>query len=55
MPLPVYRLRRLLAAIAILLTLAVAGMYFYARSKAINAVKKIPAKIELTELFMDTP
>src|SRR5579864_1177259 len=45
MPLPVYRLRRLLAAIAILLTLAVAGMYFYARSKAINAVKKIPAKI----------
>jgi lipopolysaccharide export system protein LptA len=45
MPLPVYRLRRLLAAIAILLTLAVAGMYFYARSKAINAVKRIPAKI----------
>ena len=45
MPLPVYRLRRLLAAIAILLTLAVAAMYFYARSKAINAVKRIPAKI----------
>ena len=45
MPLPVYRLRRLLAAIAILLTLTVAGMYFYARSKAINAVKKIPDKI----------
>jgi lipopolysaccharide export system protein LptA len=45
MPLPVYRLRRLLAAIAILFTLGVAGMYFYARSKAINAVKKIPAKI----------
>src|SRR5579864_8559423 len=45
MPLRVYRLRRLLAAIAILLTLSVAGMYFYARSKAINAVKKIPAKI----------
>jgi len=45
MPLQVYRLRRLLAAIAILLTLSVAGMYFYARSKAINAVKKIPAKI----------
>jgi len=45
MPLPVYRLRRLLAAIAILLTLAVAGMYFYARSKATNAIKKIPAKI----------
>ena len=45
MPLPVYRLRRLLAAIAILLTLAVAGMYFYARSKATNAIKRIPAKI----------
>ena len=45
MPLPVYRLRRLLAAIAILLTLVVAGMYFYARSKATNALKKIPAKI----------
>src|SRR5260370_23603882 len=45
MTLPVYRLRRLLAAIAILLTLTVAGMYFYARSKAINGVKKIPAKI----------
>src|SRR5437660_8494356 len=45
MPLPVYRLRRLLAAIAILFTLTVAGMYFYARSKAINAVKKIPDKI----------
>ena len=45
MPLPVYRLRRLLAAIAILLTLAVAGMYFYARSKATNALKSIPGKI----------
>src|SRR6516162_10124404 len=45
MPLPVYRLRRLLAAIAILLTLAVAGMYFYARSKALNAIKTVPGKI----------
>ena len=45
MPLPVYRLRRLLAAIAILLTLAVAGMYFYARSKARNALQSIPGKI----------
>ncbi len=45
MPLPVYRLRRVLAAIAILLTLAVAGMYFYARSKATNAIKKVPGKI----------
>ena len=45
MALPVYRLRRLLAAIAILLTLAVAGMYFYARSKATNALKSVPGKI----------
>jgi lipopolysaccharide export system protein LptA len=45
MPLPVYRLRRLLAASAILLTLAVAGMYFYARSKALNAIKSVPGKI----------
>src|SRR5215469_2950003 len=45
MPLPVYRLRRLLAVIAILLTLAVAGMYFYARSKALNAIKSVPGKI----------
>jgi lipopolysaccharide export system protein LptA len=45
MALPVYRLRRLLAAIAVLLTLAVVGMYFYARSKAMNAVKTIPGKI----------
>jgi len=45
MPLPVYRLRRWLAAIAVLLTLAVAAMYFYARSKALNAVKTVPGKI----------
>ena len=45
MPLPVYHLRRLLVAIAILLTLAVAGMYFYARSRATNALKSIPGKI----------
>src|SRR5215469_285441 len=45
MPLPVYRLRRLLAAIAILLTLAVAGMYFYARSKALDAIRTVPGKI----------
>src|SRR5215472_10888667 len=45
MPLPVYRLRRLLAAIAILLTLLVAGMIFYARSRAINTLKTIPGKM----------
>ena len=45
MTLPVYRLRRLLAATAILLTMVVAGMYFYARSRADNALKSIPGKI----------
>jgi len=45
MPLPVYRLRRVLAATAVILTLAVAGMYFYARSKAINVLKSVPNKI----------
>src|SRR5215472_3620224 len=45
MPLPIYRLRRLLAVIAILLTLAVAAMYFYARSRALNAVKNVPGKM----------
>ncbi len=45
MPLKVYRLRRMLAATAVLLTLVVAGMYFYARSKAANVLKQIPGKI----------
>src|SRR5579862_4383624 len=45
MTLPVYRLRRLLAATAILLTMVVAGMYFYARSRANNALRSIPGKI----------
>src|SRR5579864_767897 len=45
MPLKVYRLRRLLAATAVLLTLVVAAMYFYARSKATNVLKQIPGKI----------
>jgi len=45
MPLPVYRLRRLLAAIAVLLTLTVGGMYFYARSRAKNALTDLPNKL----------
>ena len=45
MPLPIYRLRRILAATAILFTAIVAGMYFYARSKATNVLKTIPNKI----------
>jgi len=45
MPLPVYRLRRLLAATAVLFTLVVAGMYFYARMRARNVLKEVPNKI----------
>src|ERR1700722_14012094 len=45
MPLPVYHLRRVLGGTAILLSLVVAGMYFYARSKTTNILKTIPGKI----------
>ena len=45
MPLQIYRLRRLLAGTAVLLTLFVAGMYFYARSRATNVLKQIPGKM----------
>ncbi len=45
MPLQVYRLRRLLALTAVLLTMVVVGMYFYARSRATNVLKQIPGKI----------
>src|SRR5215472_5555680 len=45
MALPVYRLRLLLAATAVLLTLVVAGMYLYARWKTTNVLRTIPGKI----------
>ncbi len=45
MPLHVYRLRRILATTAVLFTAIVAGMYFYARSKATNVLKSIPNKM----------
>ncbi len=45
MSLPIYRLRRILAATAVLLTLVVGTMYFYARSRATNMLKTIPGKI----------
>src|ERR1700726_2203982 len=45
MPVKIYRLGRLLALTAVLLTLVVAGMYFYARSRATNVLKQIPGKI----------
>ncbi|HYA48044.1 MAG TPA: hypothetical protein VEE87_00585 [archaeon] len=45
MALPVYRLRRLLAATAVLFTVVVAGMYFYARLRARNVLKEVPNKM----------
>ena len=45
MPLKIYRLRRLLVATAVLLTVVVAGMYFYARTKATNVLNHFPGKI----------
>jgi lipopolysaccharide export system protein LptA len=45
MSLPVYRLRRLLAVIAVLFTAVVAGMYFYARTRERNVLKEIPNKL----------
>ncbi len=45
MPLPIYRLRRWLAVIAVLFTVVVAGMYFYARLRQRNVLKEIPNKI----------
>ena len=45
MPLPIYRLRRWLAAIAVLFIAMVAGMYFYARTRQRNILKEIPNKL----------
>jgi lipopolysaccharide export system protein LptA len=44
-PLRVYRLRRWLAATAVLFSLAVAGMYFYARMRQRSVLKQVPGKI----------
>ena len=45
MPLPIYRLRRWLMAIAALFAALIAGMYFYARERERNVLKEIPNKI----------
>ncbi len=45
MPLPIYRLRRLLMVIAVLFTAVIAGMYFYARLRQRNILKEIPNKL----------
>jgi len=45
MPLPIYRLRRLLAATAILLTAVVTGMYLYARMRTRDVRKDVPHKL----------
>src|SRR4030081_2063631 len=44
-PLRFYRPRRWLAATAILFSLAVAGMYFYARMRQRSVLKQVPGKI----------
>jgi lipopolysaccharide export system protein LptA len=45
MPLRVYRLRRLLAATAVLFTVVVAGMYLYARLRTRDVRKEVPDKL----------
>src|SRR5271156_2346435 len=45
MPLPIYRLRRWLAVIAVLFIAVVAGAYFYARLRLRNVLKELPNKI----------
>ena len=44
-PLPIYRLRRWLAVIAVLFSTVVAGMYFYARLRQHSVLKGFPGKI----------
>jgi lipopolysaccharide export system protein LptA len=45
MPLPIYRLRRWLAVIAVLFIAVIAGTYFYARMRLRDVLKEIPNKI----------
>ncbi len=45
MALPIYRLRRVLGTIAIVLTIVVIGMYFYARARTHDVRKQVPNKI----------
>ena len=45
MPLPIYRLRRLLGLTAVVLTAMVLGMYFYARMRVRDVRKEVPGKL----------
>ncbi|HUO27282.1 MAG TPA: LPS export ABC transporter periplasmic protein LptC [Candidatus Aquilonibacter sp.] len=45
MPLPVYRVRRLLAALAVIFTVIIAGMYLSARLREHNVLNEVPGKI----------
>jgi lipopolysaccharide export system protein LptA len=45
MPLPIYRLRRWLAVIAVLFIAVIAGTYFYARLRLRNVLREVPNKI----------
>ena len=42
---PLYRLRRLLAATAVLFTLVIAGIYFYARLRSRDVRKEVPTRL----------
>ena len=50
MSLPIYRLRRWLAVIAVLFIGMVVGTYFYARMRLRNVMKEIPNKISAVML-----
>jgi lipopolysaccharide export system protein LptA len=45
MPLPIYRLRRWLAVIALLFITVIAGTYYYARLRLRNVLREVPNKI----------
>src|ERR1700685_3525618 len=45
MPLPIYRLRRWLAVVAVLFVAVITGTYFYARMRLRDVLKEIPNKI----------
>jgi lipopolysaccharide export system protein LptA len=45
MPLPIYHLRRLLVTTAVVLTIVVLGMYFYARMRVQDVRKEVPHKL----------
>src|ERR1700685_1297083 len=45
MPLPIYRLRRWLAVVAVLFVAVITGTYFYARMRLRDVLREVPNKI----------